>query len=148
MQTWIVHMRAPFRMMRELGPSGFITLQLVVGGTVLAALVHPVFLAALALDFATAEPRFDENQAEIILYWSTLVGGYATSAVLGLVGFNASSARACLPLSEERKGMSSSLVTSCTGSQFLRLLYAQCPDAVARSPRGYAPHRASALRWN
>ena len=89
MQTWIVHMRAPFRLMRELGPSGFITLQLVVGGTVLAALVHPVFLAALALDIATAEPRFGENHAEIILsslYWSTLIGGYATSAVLGLVG--------------------------------------------------------------
>jgi cellulose synthase/poly-beta-1,6-N-acetylglucosamine synthase-like glycosyltransferase len=89
MQTWIVHMRAPFRLMRELGPLGFITLQLVVGGTVLAALVHPVFLAALALDLATAEPRFGENRAEIILsslYWSTLIGGYATSAVLGLVG--------------------------------------------------------------
>jgi cellulose synthase/poly-beta-1,6-N-acetylglucosamine synthase-like glycosyltransferase len=89
MQTWIVHMRAPFRLMRELGPSGFITLQLVVGGTVLAALVHPVFLAALALDIATAAPRFGENQAEITLsslYWSTLIGGYATSAVLGLVG--------------------------------------------------------------
>lgn len=89
MQTWIVHMRAPLGVMRELGLSGFITLQLVVGGTVLAALVHPVFLAALALDIATAEPRFDENQAEIILsslYWSTLIGGYTTSAALGLVG--------------------------------------------------------------
>ena len=89
MQTWIVHMRAPFRLMRELGLSGFITLQLVVGGTVLAALVHPVFLAALALDLATAEPRFGENHAEIMLsslYWSTLIGGYTTSAALGLVG--------------------------------------------------------------
>jgi cellulose synthase/poly-beta-1,6-N-acetylglucosamine synthase-like glycosyltransferase len=89
MQTWIVHMRAPFRLMRELGLSGFITLQLVVGGTVLAALVHPVFLVALALDIATAEPRFEQNQAEVILsslYWSTLIGGYLTSIVLGLVG--------------------------------------------------------------
>ncbi|MGB8525652.1 MAG: glycosyltransferase family 2 protein [Rhodoplanes sp.] len=89
MQTWIVHMRAPFRLMRELGLSGFITLQLVVGGTVLAALVHPVFLAALALDLATAAPRFGENHAEIMLsslYWSTLIGGYTTSAALGLVG--------------------------------------------------------------
>ena len=89
MQTWIVHMRAPFRLMRELGLSGFITLQLVVGGTVLAALVHPVFLAALALDLATAAPRFGENHAEIMLsslYWSTLIGGYTTSAALGVVG--------------------------------------------------------------
>ncbi|MGZ9073525.1 MAG: hypothetical protein ACXW3G_11585, partial [Rhodoplanes sp.] len=36
-------MRAPIRLLRELGPAGFITLQLVVGGTVLAALVHPLF---------------------------------------------------------------------------------------------------------
>lgn len=89
MQTWIVHMRAPIRLLRELGPAGFVTLQLVVGGTVLAALVHPLFLVALALKIAMAGPRTGQTIAEMVLYalyGSTLVGGNATSVVLGLVG--------------------------------------------------------------
>ena len=89
MQTWIVHMRAPIRLMRELGPSGFVTLQLVVGGTVLAALVHRVFLAALALEIAIAGARLGYNLTEIVLsslYAGTLIGGHMTSVVLGLVG--------------------------------------------------------------
>jgi len=44
MQTWCVHMRQPVSLWRELGPRGFFGLQLAVGGNVLAALVHPLFL--------------------------------------------------------------------------------------------------------
>src|SRR6185437_5600931 len=47
MQTWLVHMRSPYRLVRELGVPGFIAFQLVVGGSALAALVHPLFLATL-----------------------------------------------------------------------------------------------------
>ena len=47
MQTWLVHMRQPGRLLRDLGPTGFFTFQLIVGGNVLAALVHPLFMAAL-----------------------------------------------------------------------------------------------------
>lgn len=89
MQTWLVHMRAPIRLLRELGPAGFITLQLVVGGTVLAALVHPLFLAALALELAAAEPSAGEDLRSGLLsalYGSAFIGGYFTSVILGLVG--------------------------------------------------------------
>jgi cellulose synthase/poly-beta-1,6-N-acetylglucosamine synthase-like glycosyltransferase len=40
-QTWLVHMRSPLALWRELGGRGFLTFQVVVGGTVLSALVHP-----------------------------------------------------------------------------------------------------------
>ena len=53
MQTWLVHMRHPLRIARELGLSGFLAFQLVVGGTVLSALVHPIFIAQFVLPFAT-----------------------------------------------------------------------------------------------
>ena len=49
MQTWGVHMREPVKLARELGFAGFVTFQLVVGGTVLAALVNPIFIALLGL---------------------------------------------------------------------------------------------------
>jgi cellulose synthase/poly-beta-1,6-N-acetylglucosamine synthase-like glycosyltransferase len=90
MQTWAVHMRQPFRLGRALGFAGFATFQLVVGGTVLAALVHPLFIAAL-LYGATVGGLFPdvEDIVAIIffsLFGATLAAGYLTSAALGLIG--------------------------------------------------------------
>ena len=55
MQTWLVHMRAPVRLWRDLGAAGFWTFQLVVGGNVLSALVHPLFAANLAYACVTKQ---------------------------------------------------------------------------------------------
>lgn len=41
MQTWLVHMRTPSALWRDLGPWRFVWLQLVLGGGLLAALAHP-----------------------------------------------------------------------------------------------------------
>lgn len=98
MQTWLVHMRAPIRLMRELRLAGFLTLQLVVGGTVLAALVHPLFLALFAVQFATTNISIGEGLAEFLLsflYSSVFIGGYLTSVVVGLAGGRAGGC--CLP---------------------------------------------------
>ncbi|RAI35855.1 glycosyltransferase family 2 protein, partial [Rhodoplanes roseus] len=84
-QTWLVHMRTPHQTLRALGPAGFVTLQLVVGGTVLAALVHPVFAAAFVAKLATTgAPRFDEVMD--LLFTGTFVGGWAASVLLGVFG--------------------------------------------------------------
>ena len=42
-QTWLVHMRQPARLYRELGPAGFLSFQMTVGGTVFMLLVNPIF---------------------------------------------------------------------------------------------------------
>ena len=47
MQTWRVHMRRPLQLMRELGLAGTIAFQLFLACNVLAALVHPIFMAVL-----------------------------------------------------------------------------------------------------
>lgn len=88
-QTWLVHMRSPRKTLRELGPAGFVTLQLVVGGTVLAALVHPLFAAVLVGKLATEGlPRLSDGaeMALVTLFGGTFVAGYAASALLGLAG--------------------------------------------------------------
>ena len=90
MQTWLVHMRHPVRLARELGPGGFLTFQLVVGGTVLSALVHPIFIALFSHAaathrlFSTAGDLADAALAA--LCGGALVAGYLTSAALGLIG--------------------------------------------------------------
>jgi cellulose synthase/poly-beta-1,6-N-acetylglucosamine synthase-like glycosyltransferase len=53
LQTWLVHMRDPRALWRELGPRGFVAFQIMVAGTVLSALVHPRFYALAAFDLAT-----------------------------------------------------------------------------------------------
>ena len=57
MQTWLVHMRRPGRLLRDLGLPGFVAFQLIVGGNVLAALVHPLFIAGLI--YSIVERRAD-----------------------------------------------------------------------------------------
>ena len=90
MQTWLVHMRHPARLARELRTGGFLTFQLVVGGTVLSALVHPVFVAWLSYSaltgglFAAGGDLMDVLLATSWL--GALSAGYLTSAMLGLIG--------------------------------------------------------------
>jgi len=90
MQTWLVHMRDPVRVAHELGFGGFAAFQLVVGGTVLSALVHPLFIGAAGYLFATNQ-LFDTGgsvfrRALFWLYVGAFASGYLTSAALGLIG--------------------------------------------------------------
>jgi len=90
MQTWLVHMRHPLRIARELGLPGFLAFQLVVGGTVLSALVHPIFIALFGYGLATnqllATGGSVFGKALVWLYLGALASGYLTSAALGLLG--------------------------------------------------------------
>lgn len=85
LKTWQVHMRRPLRLLRELGLVNFIVFQLVVGGSVLAALVHPLFVFAFAATIATSERPLSEDVVAWI-YGGTFLAGYATSAAVGTIG--------------------------------------------------------------
>ena len=89
MQTWLVHMRHPWRLLRDLGPFSFLVFQLVVGGNVLAALVHPFFLIGLVWTLAAQTPDLTGTQAlpfAFALFSITAAAGYLTSILLGSVG--------------------------------------------------------------
>ena len=90
MQTWMVHMRAPRRLLSDLGPMNFVSFQLIVGGNVLAALVHPLFMAGMIYAVARGAPIWGGEGAETALlawlYGGTAVIGYLTSVVLGCLG--------------------------------------------------------------
>lgn len=88
-QTFVVHMRAPRSALRDLGASGFATLHLVVGGTVLAALVHPVFTTTLVVKLVRERGLVLDDPAALALaglFGLTAVAGWAASLLLGLVG--------------------------------------------------------------
>ena len=83
-------MRAPVRLLREVGLGGFLTLQLVVGGTVVAALVHPLFLGWLIWRAASGGFHLDAASiADITLAaacGTIFVTGYAATLALTLTG--------------------------------------------------------------
>jgi hypothetical protein len=83
-------MRSPAVLMRELGFGGFFAFQLLVGGTVLAALVHPFFLALVLTDAAFGDLFTpSDSLGEALrhgLAVTTLLSGYLGSAALSLVG--------------------------------------------------------------
>jgi cellulose synthase/poly-beta-1,6-N-acetylglucosamine synthase-like glycosyltransferase len=90
MQTWLVHMRRPGRLLIELGLPGFLAFQLMVGGNALAALVHPLFLAGLIYALASGSEILHGDTAAFAilgaLYGTTAIIGYLSSAFIGLLG--------------------------------------------------------------
>jgi len=91
MQTWLVHIREPAALLRQLGPAGFAAFHLMVGGNVLAALVHPLFVAALiGAAFRSYDSWSDDRLSVMLgaLYAITAVFGYLSSAAIGWLGLS------------------------------------------------------------
>jgi cellulose synthase/poly-beta-1,6-N-acetylglucosamine synthase-like glycosyltransferase len=59
LQTWLVHMRNPFKLARDLSPASFLVAQILFAGMVVSALLHPLLLFTalwLAVDLTLARP--------------------------------------------------------------------------------------------
>ena len=87
MQTWLVHMRRPRILWRDLGPASFMISQILCAGMVVSSIAHPVFLFSL---FYICFFLFTEHHAGL-LQWTILVLdgvnitlGYLTFLVLGV----------------------------------------------------------------
>jgi cellulose synthase/poly-beta-1,6-N-acetylglucosamine synthase-like glycosyltransferase len=90
LQTYVVHMRNPLLLYRQLGWRGFLAFQLLIGGSVLAALVHPIFAILLLTDATLGSLLLP---AESVAQWAhkalvlaTLMSGYIASGLLAFVG--------------------------------------------------------------
>lgn len=90
MQTWIVHMRSPRRLIRDSGWAGFFTLNLLVGGNVLTALAYPVLIGACCLEIglsAAGSTTLDMFSGPFVeLHFATIAAGCLSTVVVCLVG--------------------------------------------------------------
>jgi cellulose synthase/poly-beta-1,6-N-acetylglucosamine synthase-like glycosyltransferase len=68
MQTWLVHMRHPIRMYREIGCNGLLGMQAVILGSVLLPLVNPALWLMIILWYATKAYWIPELFKGIIYY--------------------------------------------------------------------------------
>ena len=88
-QTWLVHMRSPHTLWRELGPRGFLAFQVMVGGTVLAALVHPWFYALVGYELLGGD--FLGRPSNLLglpfwgIAWFDLITGYLAAMTLAFL---------------------------------------------------------------
>ena len=87
MQTWLVHMRQPWRLGAELGLRGALGFHALMGGLVLLALMHPLFYAVLACHAASgqflAAAETSVGTAFWAVAWINLAAGYLTSMAVG-----------------------------------------------------------------
>jgi cellulose synthase/poly-beta-1,6-N-acetylglucosamine synthase-like glycosyltransferase len=89
MQTYFVHMRAPRRLWRELGARRFIGFQVLMGGMILSALVHPWFYLLIGFDLwqgrllGVPEGVFGQWLLGIGVF--NLIAGYVSAIALGTV---------------------------------------------------------------
>lgn len=67
-QTWLVHMRHPFRMIKEIGFKNFVSFQFIVGGTPFTALMNPIYWIMTILWFV-AEPEFINRLYPTIVFF-------------------------------------------------------------------------------
>jgi len=87
MQTYMVHMRTPFKLLRELGLWKFIGFQAIIGGPIFSCLAHPIFLAILFWQMPFAELP---NNFWVLGLWVlslfNLSIGYLATMWLGVIG--------------------------------------------------------------
>lgn len=85
-QSWLVHMRHPLQLYRELGPASFCAAQLLLAGMVVSALAHPVLVAHVfygGIQMALGVEAGPERPILLLLDIVSIVGGYMSFLLLG-----------------------------------------------------------------
>ena len=81
-QTYLVHMRRPLRLWRDLGAWRFAGFQLTIGATILSLLVHPWFYVLAAMHASFGERLVPESDLLLWVSGSNLVAGYGAAMLL------------------------------------------------------------------
>lgn len=85
-QTWLVHMRNPPRLARDLGFGSFVMAQILFAGMIFSATAHPLLIAMVAsvlMDMATSSPLGIMESIFLPLDMINIAGSYLSFVVLG-----------------------------------------------------------------
>jgi cellulose synthase/poly-beta-1,6-N-acetylglucosamine synthase-like glycosyltransferase len=103
LQTWLVMMRDPAALVRDMGLPGFLVFQLMIGGMLISSLAHPLMLVFI-LQWAVllaASPQDGMSLWQLALFWidfANILGSYAIFLVLGysaMTGYERKHLRSC-----------------------------------------------------
>lgn len=102
-QTWLVHMRQPTTLLRKLGTVGFLGFQLLIGGSIVSALMHPLvwMIAAVGIALngsALAYFTSPEVPSLMLMFNGILLGGgYIVSVCAGIAAVQQRDAQHLVP---------------------------------------------------
>lgn len=85
-QTWLVHMRQPYRLAADLGPVSFILAQILFAGMVISAIFHPLLIVTtilIVLRLAFGEPLSVWHSSLLPIDIVNIVFGYLSFLLLG-----------------------------------------------------------------
>jgi cellulose synthase/poly-beta-1,6-N-acetylglucosamine synthase-like glycosyltransferase len=85
-QTWLVHMRDPAALFREVGVRSFFLAQILYAGLVISALIHPLLVAFalyLGTQIALGQPTLDWKVTLLVVDILNIVCGYLSFFLLG-----------------------------------------------------------------
>ncbi len=85
MQTYLVHMRRPFRLWRDLGARRFVGFQMTICATLISMLAHPWFYILAGLHGALGSRVLPESHILVWLFGGNLLAGYGSAALLIMV---------------------------------------------------------------
>ncbi|SNY91891.1 Glycosyltransferase, catalytic subunit of cellulose synthase and poly-beta-1,6-N-acetylglucosamine synthase [Cohaesibacter sp. ES.047] len=69
MQTWLVHMREPHMLWMQMGALNFLAFQILIGGMLVSALIHPLYFITFGAALASAVMT---SGSDSIFYWFLL----------------------------------------------------------------------------
>lgn len=84
-QTYLVHMRRPLRLWRDLGAWRFFGFQVTISAMLISMLAHPWFYVLVGTEAAFRGRVFPENGVLFWLFGLNLIAGYGSAALLILV---------------------------------------------------------------
>jgi cellulose synthase/poly-beta-1,6-N-acetylglucosamine synthase-like glycosyltransferase len=87
-QTWLVHMRSPARLLRELGPRRFLSLQATLGMATITTLLNPIFWALTVVYLFDGPARISPLFSMPVLYLGVLamLGGNLLMVYILMLG--------------------------------------------------------------
>ena len=89
LQTWLVLMRSPLRLRREMGTGAFCVFQLMIGGMLMSSLMHPLILVFVGMGaYAMMEAPVEGVSARVfslfVIDLTNILGSYAVFMALGM----------------------------------------------------------------
>ncbi|WP_414461929.1 glycosyltransferase family 2 protein [Hyphomicrobium sp. DY-1] len=85
MQTYLVHMRRPLRLWRDLGAWRFFGFQVTISAMLISMLAHPWFYVLVGTEAVLRGRVLPENEFLFWLFGANLIVGYGSAALLILV---------------------------------------------------------------
>jgi cellulose synthase/poly-beta-1,6-N-acetylglucosamine synthase-like glycosyltransferase len=141
LQTWLVHMRNPRQLRREIGTGSFVIVQILFAGMVISALAHPLMLATIAaIAFEVFQPDSATQHSGLFAIDAVNIAcGYAAFLVLG----------AATLVKRERKGLWKTVLA--TPVYWMMISFAAWRAAWHLYAKPFqwekTPHRISGNRW-